>query len=60
LIASEDENLAVVLGDAYARPSSARSAAQPQSALMQKKLREMREKRTKLLDELQELLGEMR
>lgn len=57
LIGSEEATFVAVLGDAYARLYSERSAAQPHSPLTQNKLREMR---TKLLDELQELLNEMR
>jgi hypothetical protein len=57
LIVSEETNFVAVLGDAYARLSSERPAAHQLSAPTQKKLQEMQ---TTLLDELQELLNEMR
>ena len=57
LIGSEEKNFVAVLGDAYARLSAENSAVQPRSSPRQKTLRQMR---TKLLDELQELLIEMR
>lgn len=57
LIDSDEANFVTGLGDAYARLSAERSATHPQSAPTQEKLQEMR---TTLLDELQELLDEIR
>lgn len=57
LIVSEEANFVAVLGDAYARLYSERSSSLPQSATRTK---ELRGTRTKLVDELQQLLDEMR
>jgi len=57
LIASKEANFVAAIGDAYAQLSKECSAARPNSASTQKKLREMR---LTLLDDLQKLLDEMR
>lgn len=57
LVASEEENFVAVIGEAYARLAAERADNRPMSALKQVKLRETRKK---LLEELQELLNEMR
>jgi hypothetical protein len=57
LVTSEEENFVAVIGEAYARLTAEHADSRPLGALKQEKLREMRKK---LLDELQELLNEMR